>query len=234
MSSIANCVVWNLARALSSRRQSFIADISNKHATWAVSDDERRFGRHQHGLGRNAACPEYGNLTVPNVDRVSEIGLSNVSYSDPFRHGQVNGSTMNIWEARCNLNRTNRLAGCHRSHGDNDWAVKHSRFLALNVRFEHRHIYTLFNVPHGNLGPQQCGLERKGTPNHEAHEVIAPAVANIGWFVDEFAILPNSVSWQIGLEIGSRGDASRVGPPASVTSRTGQGFGFLRQKSRKS
>ncbi len=53
-------------------------------------------------------------------------------------------------------------------------------------------------------------FERERTADHECHQIVAPEVAYIGAFVDQFAIAPDAVPRQIGaqVDVGTRASAS--------------------------
>jgi hypothetical protein len=56
-------------------------------------------------------------------------------------------------------------------------------------------------MPHGQTRFNQRFLERKGASEHEAHQVIAPELANIGNLGHQLPVPPDPVSGQIGSDI---------------------------------
>ena len=57
-------------------------------------------------------------------------------------------------------------------------------------------------------------LEGERAADGEAHEVVAPEIADVGGFVDQFAVAPDAVAGQVGadVEVGAEGREARDRP----------------------
>jgi hypothetical protein len=72
---------------------------------------------------------------------------------------------------------------------------------ARHVGTEHRHIAAAGDVPHLDSGGDERFLERKGTANREAHQIVPPDVADIAGFLYQLAVPPYAVARQVGSDV---------------------------------
>ena len=72
-------------------------------------------------------------------------------------------------------------------------------------------------------------------PMREAHQVVAPDMADVVRFLDQFAVAPDAIAWHVGADIKILAESREMRiDPASDTASTGQGFGLAWANRRKS
>src|SRR4030043_1378380 len=64
-----------------------------------------------------------------------------------------------------------RRNGSHRNHHG---SMENTSRVAAYVRYKHRDILFLFDMPDRNVRPEQCLLERKTATQKEGHEIRLP------------------------------------------------------------
>lgn len=86
-----------------------IFDIGDKHMSRRMGDAKRRFGVHDHCLGRDSAGPEHRRLSGADGDGVTIVRVSQVGDADGFGRTNLNWRAVDAGHARRDGHRCGHL-----------------------------------------------------------------------------------------------------------------------------
>ena len=172
-------------------------NIGNQHASGIVSDGYWRFRLSECQLGGDAACPEDWHFTFVDRNRIAEVGLAQVRYTDLLRGPEMHGRAMNLRQATCDLYGANGISRLQRPHGHDKISGERSSRFTCKARAVHGNVSTEFDMTHRDAMLQQCSFERKRAPNQEGYKVILPQMEDVLHDPDLVTIPKYAVTWQV-------------------------------------
>jgi len=126
-----------------------------------VGNTEIGPGFHHNGLWRHTAGPEYRDFSLLNRYRISEIGFSEVFYSNRQGITDMKGCAVHRGIARRDLNGLGHLVRGNGPHRNDQRPMKDSSGFAGNRADEHRDILIFFDMADRNICPKQGFFKRK-------------------------------------------------------------------------
>jgi hypothetical protein len=200
-----------------------VAQVGDEHVSRLVGDEQGRAHLRGHGLGRDAARPEDGQLAGPDLDRVAEVGPGQVADAERRRVAEVDRRPVGAREPAAHLDGADGLVGRQRPHRHDHGAAEDAGGAAGAVGAVHRHVAAGLDVPHRHAGLEQGALEGERAAEEEADEVVAPPGPQAGRLLDELAVAVDAVARQVVAQVGAGGDEARLG---------GAGLGDVEQRAR--
>ena len=188
-----------------------------------VGDAKRRFGVHDHCLGRDSAGPEHRRLSRADCDGVAIVRVSKVGDADGFGRTNLNWRAVDAGHARRDGHRCGHLGIWDRPHADHHIAAEHPRRCAGNVSIVHRYVDALFDLAHGNVSFEKRRLKREAAPDEETDQIVPffKIVRHIGGFLGQLAVSVNAVARDVAGNIAARRKLGKATLP---------GIGYFQQR----